>query len=438
MSTNWDPPIKGKTATHATRLAKEVARRCSVQAAIDKALADEQKNSPATVIRWNTPSAAGGDAGIALLCAFMHACFSEEGWDTAMHGYLAAAVKGYNHTAPNLSLYNGAAGLALTAFVADSYSQRYGALRQDFDRYLAENTPRFIKYADRHLGLYTSDFDAISGVVGITAYLTVIGQTTASAALRGAADGALAYLVSLTKPDANNGLYCFIANNHIPIPERKQLYIKGYADTGLAHGAAGVVAALALAILGGWSVPGIEEGLEAIAEWLVQQQMRDAYGINWPTFLEPSMKNMHVSRAAWCYGVPGIARSLYLAGSALHSVRLQEIAIAALDDLIDRPREIWRAVSPNICHGLGGILLIALRTFQDTGAQHLQVFCEHLVNEIISLYDPDTLFGFQDLNTQGRWYDNPRLLEGAPGVALALLAATQPVTPQWDRLFLLS
>jgi hypothetical protein len=38
----------------------------------------------------------------------------------------------------------------------------------------------------------------------------------------------------------------------------------------------------------------------------------------------------------------------------------------------------------------------------------------------------------------GRRVDNPGLLDGAPGVALALLAACCPAEPTWDRLFLLS
>jgi hypothetical protein len=34
--------------------------------------------------------------------------------------------------------------------------------------------------------------------------------------------------------------------------------------------------------------------------------------------------------------------------------------------------------------------------------------------------------------------DQPGLLDGAPGVILALLAASTDVEPIWDRLFLLS
>ena len=37
-----------------------------------------------------------------------------------------------------------------------------------------------------------------------------------------------------------------------------------------------------------------------------------------------------------------------------------------------------------------------------------------------------------------RWVDDPGLLTGAAGVALALLAACTPVEPAWDRMLLVS
>ena len=37
-----------------------------------------------------------------------------------------------------------------------------------------------------------------------------------------------------------------------------------------------------------------------------------------------------------------------------------------------------------------------------------------------------------------RRVDKPALLDGAAGIAMVLLAASQPVAPWWDRLFLLS
>ena len=433
----WKPAIYATRAAQATHVAKEVAKRCSVRANIDQALTSTRDGKPATGKQWLSSSVAGGDTGIALLCAQLQRCFPTEGWDKITHKYLSYAVKAYDYKTFDLSLYNGASGLALTAAAASQDDRHYTSLRHDLDTYLAQCVPLFLDWTKQCPGLYTASFDAICGAAGITSYLITIDKKTVSVDAVAAVNAILTYLVSLTNPDIQNNLCCFIANNHIPMPDRKQQYPNGYADTGLAHGVAGVIAALSLALLEGWSVPDMEEGLARLASWLVGQQITDKYDINWPAFIEPSAKGTRGSRSAWCYGVPGIARALYLAGTALNDSQLQKVAITAFESLIDRPRKEWGIASPNMCHGLSGILQVTLRMYQDTDAEQLHPFIEKLVDEILSLYNPETVFGFQDKNIQGVWYDNPRLLEGAPGVALALLAASQPVDPTWDRLFLI-
>ncbi len=50
----------------------------------------------------------------------------------------------------------------------------------------------------------------------------------------------------------------------------------------------------------------------------------------------------------------------------------------------------------------------------------------------------ESLLGFRHLETRDNHMDQPGLLEGAPGVALALLASATSAEPTWDRLFLLS
>jgi len=56
----------------------------------------------------------------------------------------------------------------------------------------------------------------------------------------------------------------------------------------------------------------------------------------------------------------------------------------------------------------------------------------------VDLFDPTAPLGYRDLESGGRRIDQPGLLTGAPGVALALLGATSPVEPAWARLFLLA
>ena len=57
---------------------------------------------------------------------------------------------------------------------------------------------------------------------------------------------------------------------------------------------------------------------------------------------------------------------------------------------------------------------------------------------LLAGFDPASPLGYRDVETGGRLIDQPGLLTGAPGVALALLGAASPAEPAWARLFLLA
>ena len=59
------------------------------------------------------------------------------------------------------------------------------------------------------------------------------------------------------------------------------------------------------------------------------------------------------------------------------------------------------------------------------------------IEEVLRWQTPGTgIGGYTSLNgVTGAWEDNARLLSGAVGVALVLLAATEDDEPEWQRLF---
>ena len=61
-----------------------------------------------------------------------------------------------------------------------------------------------------------------------------------------------------------------------------------------------------------------------------------------------------------------------------------------------------------------------------------------LHRQLTDAYEPDSAFGYRNVEPGGTRIDQPGLLDGAAGVALVLLAASTPVEPTWDALFLLS
>jgi hypothetical protein len=144
------------------------------------------------------------------------------------------------------------------------------------------------------------------------------------------------------------------------------------------------------------------------------------------------------SRSAWCYGSPGIARSLWLAGQALDNEQYRKLAVDAMSATYRRPLHIRRIDSPTFCHGVAGLAQITLRFANDTRLPEFASASRDLVAQLLDLYEPDSLLGYRDLEPGDNAVDQPGLLDGAPGVAMVLLAAASGVEPTWDRLFLLS
>jgi hypothetical protein len=173
----------------------------------------------------------------------------------------------------------------------------------------------------------------------------------------------------------------------------------GAATTGMAHDIAGPVSLLATAHTAGWSVAGPSAG----------------------------------RRDAWCYGAPGIGRALILAGSALADPRLSTAGDAAIASLSERPADLRDVEGPTLCHGYAGILQSTTDSHGDTG--------DSAAAAVTDAVNPRFSFAFRHLH-HGLLLDEPGLLTGAAGVALALADHGQlsvpPVPARWDSMLLLS
>jgi hypothetical protein len=242
---------------------------------------------------------------------------------------------------------------------------------------------------------------------------------------------------------------------HLLADEQTREYCPhGNLNLGLAHGVPAPLALLSLAYTAGISVPGLGEAIARTADWLCANRFDDAWGVNWPAVLPLVKTDMAdggylqvpnarstpdgPSRCAWCYGSPGIARALWLAGEALDREDYKALSISAMEAVFRRPVAVRRIDSPTFCHGVSGLLAVALRFSHDMGGAAFSGEIGALVEHLLDSYQPQSLLGFRHLETRDTTMDQPGLLEGAPGVVLALLAAATHTEPTWDRLFLLS
>jgi hypothetical protein len=228
--------------------------------------------------------------------------------------------------------------------------------------------------------------------------------------------------------------------------ETAALYPHGNLNCGLAHGIPGPLALMALALSIGTAVPGLEEAIDRSADWLVCHRADDAWGINWPYSVpltpegapDRAAAARTPSRAAWCYGAPGVARALWLAGVARRRPEWCNLAIEAMEAVYRRPVAARQIDSPTFCHGVAGLLQITLRFANDTGLPAFARAAVDLFEWLESAYEPESLLGYRNWEPGGRRIDQPGLLDGAPGVLLTLLASCTDVEPSWDRAFLLA
>jgi hypothetical protein len=86
---------------------------------------------------------------------------------------------------------------------------------------------------------------------------------------------------------------------------------------------------------------------------------------------------------------------------------------------------------------VAGLLQITLRFGHDTGALVFDRAAADLTDQLLGLYAADSMLGFCSIEPDGTRVDQAGMLDGAPGVALTLLAAATDVPPAWDRMLLL-
>lgn len=392
---------------------------------------------------WAPLSLASGDVGLALAFGEFHLRFPDHGWDQVAHKYLKEAAGCLERgVLPNPSLFSGLAGLAfvLRRLAQDS---RYAKALKHVDQWLFGVTETLLlRLSDNPFGpISPRSYDLISGMTGVGAYLLY------AAAASPDAERLLRTILEHLAGRAllPQGLGFVTSPSLVPewekslAPDKRTAYI----DMGLAHGVAGPLALLALAVAEGFGTPKLREAAANLSDWILVQLFTSEEGPNLPSFLHPQApETRQASRAAWCYGIPGVAAALRLAGEALGDPHLTRVSADLMLSVSHRSPQSLAIPAPILCHGLGGLVTI-LKGFESRAGMSggpLAAYTGNLLEQIAGQFDGHSELGFLDLDLRHGWVPKPGLLEGSAGVALALLEAVgsserEGVT--WTRAFLL-
>ncbi len=278
-----------------------------------------------------------------------------------------------------------------------------------------------------------AEFDTIRGLAGLGSLL--LRREPDGRALR----EVLAHLVRLTERVKHDGDLLpgwWTADGPSGKPDPR--FPGGHGNNGLAHGIAGPLALLSLALLQGTEVAGQREAIRTVLTHL--ESLRS--GHDWPYWTtrdhSGGWRTPSAQRPSWCYGTAGVARAQQLAALALDNPQARHEAEHTLAAALTDTAALAATTDLSACHGFAGLAHIAHRAAADADppdAARLRAATTLLLDTAHPPHaDPDRQ-ARRLLDEAG-----PALLEGAAGTALALLApaaGTAPAT-DWDACLLLS
>ncbi|SED55117.1 Lanthionine synthetase C-like protein [Streptomyces sp. 2112.3] len=387
---------------------------------------------------WYPPSLTHGQAGSALL--HLYAARAGLGDLEAAFDHIREAIRSTQvEPLEHYGLFAGTSGLALALADVTRDEPRFRSSLDRLHEQLADQVlaapPHRIERAVSDL-----DYDLITGAAGALVHLSSVSDPSDRVADATAA--LVDYLVWLAQPAKSNATphrWLITPEFYPPVGDYHAKYPHGYLNLGMSHGVPGVAAALAAAWEAGHRRPGHLEAIQSLTRWVRDQAGSDAHGPVWGDGTpvdehgRESAAECGHDRMAWCYGTAGVAAALLAVASATADEELHAAAITAFDGVLARAEHI-RPLSPTLCHGHSGLVVLALEfaPWSESARDRLP----DLVRQLLEHHDPGRPLGFADVEEPGKPVDDPGLLTGATGVALTLLAAIGDQRPHWFRAFL--
>ncbi|MFG2827592.1 lanthionine synthetase C family protein [Streptomyces sp. NPDC048434] len=395
---------------------------------------------------WQPASLLIGHPGIALLhtrCARKDARYAALG-----HAHLAAAVAAATDVGP-AAVGDLLLPARLHADAHGGYARLLARSAEVHAAYVRARVARLVARRQEHgPGLAYGDYDVIAGLAGEGRGLLLAADHCDERCASALGD-VLDFLVGIShpvRPAGGNGTEVpgwWCAPDRYLVPRDRQEFPRGDFNIGVAHGICGPLALLSLAHRSGHRVPGMQDAIRRMADWVLSIGYTDGRGMQWPGRVafpgrpgepprsRPSPTTGARSRPGWCYGTSGIAWTLRLAGQALGDHRMTAVAEEAVSALAHRAPDGPAADDPGLCHGRAGILHTTVRMATATGRTDWWEAADDLARELVADFDERTPFGYTQVlppappptpspNPAPHRVDNAGLLDGATGIALVL------------------
>jgi lantibiotic modifying enzyme len=385
----WSPLAGGEAAAQALTAVAAIAR--------------DLASDPAQGLE---PGLNRGHAGLALFYAYLERSLGHAEAGERVQRHLDQAIDEVAAQPASASLYHGFTGVAwvIEHLAAGELSAEDEDPNSEIDEALLALLRR---------GPWQGEFDLLGGLVGWGVYALERLPRPAAAAMLPLV---VARLAECGERGARGIVWREPGN---PLEE---------PDPGMAHGAAGVIALLARMLREGAVGPEAASLLAAAVE-----------GVLVPS----SPKEDGNADLAWCAGNAGLSVALLAAARACDREDWEREAYRLATAAAARYLDDAERFDPALCHGTAGLSHLFHRLYRATGEPLLLTASHRWLERTLARRRPGE--GVGGYRIRGRdagghlgWITDPGFLGGAAGIGLALLAATTPVEPEWDRLLLLS
>jgi lantibiotic modifying enzyme len=417
----WRPLLAGAEREAALEIVRDIA------AAVD----DLSTRPPAS----DDPSLASGQAGLAVMFAYLEHAMPGESYGAAADRCLDRAARLVATTRTVPALHGGFAGVAW----ADSHVRHIrGSRTADRAAPIDELLRDYVARSP-----WRRDYDLIGGLVGFGVYaLERLPRPAARECL-----AAVIHRLAELSERRDGGITWHTSPLLLPSYQR-ELCPDGYYNFGVAHGVPGVIGFLSAACAAGVATERAESMLRGAVEWMLARPQARAGDPGFPGWMTASGVDAaeavpaEAARLAWCYGDLGIAATMLAAARCARESRWERAALGIAGRAAARPADRSGVMDAGLCHGAGGVSHVFNRLHQATGEAAFGDAARSWLARAGDLRLPSCgVAGYRAyLPLEGKepWIDEPGFLTGAAGVALAFLAAATDIEPAWDRVLLLS
>lgn len=375
------------------------------------------------------PGLKSGAAGLAVFFAYAAEGLGEPEYEPPARRLLEQAVVLAEEQPMPPSLYSGLAGVGWAAAHLEDQlpSADREAVLDQIDEALLEDLRQAPPY---------EDYALMSGLVGLGVY--ALERLPAPAAVE-CLERIVDHLAATAERKPEGATWWRGPEKMSLLGQKKAP--EGMYEVGLSGGVSGVVALLARVCAAGIAVERARPLLDDAARWVLAQEAPDGPPEGFPYGIRPNQPQRNWTRSSWAHGDPGVAVALLGAARCVGEPAWEERARTAALRATTRSPDRTRVLDASLSVGAAGLGHLFNRLYQATGVARLADRSRFWFERALEMRGAgEGIAGYAawvpDENNVGQWWDDPGILNGVAGIALALLGASTSLEPAWDRMML--